>query len=245
LFLARLLLLFELLLKCGNFLLYFPVFFLLANKLRDEVLAVGLLLLKFRLEYLIFLFEFSVLGLGSLRDIRDQLQVVLQLILALSFLRSFIATLCLFLLDRFFGPGDHALIASGEFFSLIVFERLELLFIIVNVLIDGIVDALNIFLIRIISVLLEALAHAQLPLQLTDLLPVLRLILHVSLRSARDLSLHLFVFLLHVLDFFLQVEVFVVPGHLLDLIFVLLFANDFLVKAFGQLVVRVATRAPS
>ena len=45
--------------------------------------------------------------MGPLRDISDQLQVMLKLVLALSLLSRFVPTLCLLLLYRLLRPRDH------------------------------------------------------------------------------------------------------------------------------------------
>ena len=101
----------------------------------------------------------------------------------------------------------------------------------IDVLIDGPVELVNDPLVRLLGILLKALSHAQLSLQLRNLLPVLRLVLDVALRAPLDLALHLLVLLLHGLNLLFQVEVFVVPGHLLDLVFVLLLSSGVFVEA--------------
>ena len=74
------------------------------------------------------------------------------------------------------------------------------------------------FLIRFVSIFLKALANTKFPFKFIDFLAVLLLIFDIALSTARNLPLLLFVLFLHLLDVFLELEVFLVPLHLLQLL---------------------------
>ena len=147
--------------------------------------------------------------------------MVLQLILTFSFFGRFIATLGLLLLDRLLRATDEALIAARQLFGLLILEHLELLLIVVDVLMDGIINHPDDLLIRLVSIFFEALANAKLTLQLSDLLAVLLLILDVALGATRNLSLLLLVLLLRLFDLLLEFEVLIIPLCQLHLLLVL------------------------
>lgn len=78
--------------KFFHFLFQFRVLFLLHDKLPDQELSVVLLSLELLLELGVLLDQLSVFGIDPLSDVRDQLQVVLHLVLSLlevSFLITF------------------------------------------------------------------------------------------------------------------------------------------------------------
>jgi len=77
LFLASFLLGLELLLKLTDLLLQLLIVLFLKYELFDQELPIGLLLLKLGLQPAVLLAEFTVLSLCPLRDICDQLKVVL------------------------------------------------------------------------------------------------------------------------------------------------------------------------
>lgn len=69
------------------------------DKFLDQVLAISLLALEFRLEHLVLLLEFAVFGFSTLCNVSDKLQVMLQLVLAFSLLSGLVTTLSLLLLN--------------------------------------------------------------------------------------------------------------------------------------------------
>ena len=225
-FFARLQLIFELIFKRGNVLLHFCIFFLLKHQLLDQVLALVLLFLKLCLQNLVFFAQLTVLSIGPLGDICDQLEVVLELVFALGLFSRFVATFGLLLLDFLFFLAYLGLVPAKKFFGLLIGEDFELGLVVVNVLVNGVVDHVDVLEVDLLRVILETFADPQLSLQLVDLLPVLLFVLNVTLGASFDLPLHLFVFFLHLLDLLLQVEVFVVPLRLLDTVGFQLLTRD-------------------
>ena len=155
------------------------------------------MLLKLLSESIVLLLQLSVLGLCAHGDIRDQLQMVLQLVFTLCLFSSLVATFGFFLFNGFLGAAHLAFVHACKVPSLLILQLPQLLLVVVDVLVDGFVDFVDRVDVGLLSVFLNTFAYPKLSLKFIDLLSVLSLILDVSLGAARDLPFHFLVFLVH------------------------------------------------
>jgi len=159
----------------------------------------------------------SVLIINSLSNVRDQFQVVPQLVLFLLHLSSLVAFLGFFLFNLLLAFRYLALVFALELLKLLVLEAFEVVLVAIDVVVDF---SLVLFLHRVtylFVVLLETLAHTQLSLQIFYSLSVLKFIFLVPFSSADDLALLLFIGFLLLFNLLLQFEVNIVPVVVLDL----------------------------
>ena len=91
----------KLLFELSDITLKLGVIFLLQNELKDQILTVGLLLFKLALQSRVVFAKFTVFGLRTLSNIRNELKVMMQFVFSLSLFSCFISTLGLFLLVSF------------------------------------------------------------------------------------------------------------------------------------------------
>ena len=132
------------------------------NKRLNEVLTIGLLLLKLALQGRVVFAQFAVLGLGPLRDICDQLEMVLQLVFTLRLLGRLVVALELLSLVLFLRLRDVTVVFPCLFIVLLFDQLMQLLLIVFNVLIDRIVKFENCFFIPFSKVIREAFADSEL-----------------------------------------------------------------------------------
>ena len=143
-----------------------------------------------------------------------------KFIFTLSLFCSFITAFSFLLLDRLLGLVDHAAEFARQLLELLVFQFLQLYVIIVNVVVYLLVDPLVSLYIFGLSVLFFTSAYSQFSFKFIDLLSIFLLVFDRSLGASGDFTPHLFILFLHSFDFFLKVEVFVIPHGALDIVLI-------------------------
>lgn len=182
------------------------------DQLLHEFFSVVLLLLKPCFQIFVITLELGVLGVRSLSDVCDQLQVVCQLILSLGLLCGLISAFGFLLLNFLFGARNHAFELASQLSSLLVLEHLELLVVVFDVFLNCFVQLDVLYplsfhlkrkLVEVLSILIvfEALASRNLPLKLVNLLAVLLFIFYVTFGAASNLPLLLLIFFFLTLNF--------------------------------------------
>ena len=157
-----------------------------------------------------------------MRDVCNQLKVVLQLIFSLGFFGCLVATFGLLLLNLFFCARHQAFVLAGKLLGLVLLQDAELVLVVVNVFDDSFVNLINNLQVFLLSILFKALTHTQLSFKFIYFLSVLLFIFYVSLCAPGNLSLLFFVFFLRLFNFLLQKEVLVMPSRLLYVIEIIL-----------------------
>jgi len=170
------------------------VLFLLHDELLDEQLSVVLLGLVLQLQLLVFLHELSVLVVDLLGDARDQLQVVVQLVLPVLQVSCLVSLLVLSLFDLLLHFGELTVELPDDVLLLLFLQFLGLRLDPINVLMKLVLQGVYDLLIRHISIVFVAESDSELPLEVVDVLPILLLPLHISLLPPQQVFMKLSVF---------------------------------------------------
>jgi hypothetical protein len=198
-------------LESFNFSLGLFYLFLLLHQLFHKHLSFRLLLIKIILQLPILIHQILILFIDPLSDVRNQLKMMLEFIFPLPLLSRLIPSHGLLLLDGLLRATESDFVLSGQLTGLLLLELLDLLDVLGDVAFDLVVQAVCHLVVFCQSVRFLSVPNPELPLEMSDLSPVLLLILLVSLGSAFHFAGQLGIFVLHLFDVLLQFEILFVP----------------------------------
>jgi hypothetical protein len=178
-----------------------------------------LLLFVFGLELGVLCSEVLVLSVDPLRDVGNQVQVMLDSCFLLLDVVRIVAGLHTFFFYRFLGPRNFRAVLSADFLEFFPFQLFDFFGVAINVLVDFCKQFEFGSLVGLQGIFFVSVPDSELPLQKFDLLAVVPLVVIVTFYSPRDFDLHFLVLskLLFVLGH--QVTIHFKPLVFLDLRF--------------------------
>lgn len=160
-----------------------------------------------------------VFTVDPLRDIRDEVEVMLDFGFTLFELIAVLTSFHSLFFDRLFGASDFRSILASDFFELLFLQLGHLIFIIVNIFMDLLLIFNSHALVGIECIFFKAVTDSQLSLKQFNIGTVVTFVVVVAFNAANDLLPHLFICLKLVFVLGHKVTIHSEPLVVFDIIF--------------------------